>query len=289
MSLFVSQRLQYLPWYFDCIFERSTAYRDFEKARSRFFCNSIDTIGTESKLNRMVDQLEKSDALTQKTFLHRLLLIKDRLSETQIREHIYTVVGAGYGSTATVSAHCILCLSFYPEMQELAYQEIMKVFPTEDSSITHNSLLELAYLDRIVKETLRLCPPIHAIARENMENFEIIPGTVMPKATVFVINIYALHHRKDLWGDDADHFNPDRFIPENFEGRQQYYIPFATGKRNCIGYRYALTSFKIILLKLLRNFKFSTTLRPEEIRFSREIDLKLIGEHLVSVEKRRLP
>lgn len=125
----------------------------------------------------------------------------------------------------------------HPEIQEKAYLEIMSIFPTDDIEITSESLAKLEFIECIMKESLRLGPTVHAIARENIENFEITSGKIIKKGSVFVVNIYGLHHRKDLWGDDVEKFNPDRFLAENFDGKEKFFIPFSVGKRNCIGYR----------------------------------------------------
>lgn len=221
------------------------------------------------------------------TFLSRLLRMKDTLTESQLKEHVFTITGAGYETTGTASAHCVLLLALHPEIQTKAFEEIVKIFPSEESEITLESLSKLDYLDRVMKESLRLAPTVHALAREATEDFEISPGKIIPKGSIFVINIYGLHRRVDLWGEDALNFNPDRFLPENFVDKQQLFIPFSAGKRNCIGYRYALVSFKIMMVKLLRKFEFSTNLKAHEIQFNRQIALKLVGEHSVSVQKRR--
>lgn len=229
----------------------------------------------------------EAESFEENTFLKRLLMVKDEMTENQMKEHIFTIGGAGYETTGTASAHCILFLALHPEIQEKAYQEILSVFPFDSTPITHQSMSQLSHVERIMKESLRLSPTVHAIARQATEDFEMSPGEIVRKGSIFVINIYALHRRIDLWGDDANKFNPDRFTHDNFSEKQQKsYIPFSAGKRNCIGYRYALVSFKIMLLKLLRNFKFSTTLKLSEIQFNRQIALKLVGKHLVQIEKR---
>jgi cytochrome P450 len=179
------------------------------------------------------------------TFLSRLLRLKGKLSEKQLKDHIFTVTGAGFETTGTASAHCILLLALNPAIQAKAFAEIVKIFPSDDDDITLESLSKLDYLDRVMKESLRLAPTVHALAREATENFEISPGRQIPKGSIFVINIYGLHRRTELWGDDALVFNPDRFLLENFSGKEHFFIPFSSGKRNCIGYRYALVSFKI--------------------------------------------
>lgn len=279
----LSERFRHFPWFFDFIFKFSKLYRQEQIDRQLMFETLLGIISEKSKKQ---EENSESQKFTQNTFLNRLLLLKDKFTVDQMKEHVFTVGGAGYETTGTASAHCILYLALHPEIQEKAYEEIMKVFPTSDTPITPQSLMELDFVERVMKESLRLGPTVHAIAREAMEDFEVAPGEIVKKGSIFVINIYGLHRRKDLWGDDADIFNPDRFLPENFSHMQQCFIPFSAGKRNCIGYRYAFVSFKIMMVKLLRNFKFSTSIKINEMQFNRQIALKLVGKHLVSAEKR---
>lgn len=120
----------------------------------------------------------------------------------------------------------------HPQIQEKCYEEVMSIFPSDDDEITPDLLTKLEYVENVMKESLRLGPTVHAIARESMEDFEITPGKIAKKGSIFCINIYGLHRRKDLWGSDAEKFNPDRFLPENFVDKQQnYFIPFSVGKR----------------------------------------------------------
>jgi cytochrome P450 len=171
--------------------------------------------------------------------------------------------------------------------QNKVVEEINEVFG-DDDEITMESLNKLQYMERVIKETMRIAPIGPVIFREAMEDFEIEPGKIVPKGTTFVLNIYALHRAPHLWGyEKARVFDPDNFLPENVAKRHPCsYIPFSTGRRNCIGHRYAMISMKIILLKLLRKYKFSTNLKYDELRFKAVLTLKLIGEHLVSIENR---
>lgn len=247
----------------------------------------LDIIEVKSEIPEN-DQNSDEGSFFKNIFLNRLLLLKNIFTIDQMKDHIYTTVAAGYETTGTASAHCILFLAIHQEIQEKAYQEIMKYFPTDDTPITHQTLLELDYLERVIKESLRLGPTVHSIARETMKDFELTPGEIIQKGSILVVNIYGLHRRKELWGDDVEVFNPDRFLPDNFTTQQQQsYIPFSAGKRNCIGYRYASYSFKVMIMKFLRNFKFSTTLKINDINFNRQVALKLFGPHSVTVEKRR--
>lgn len=256
------------------------------KLRNYLYSYLFNIVENKSAIAEKRGENEKNLNFIQNIFFNRLMMHSNEMSEQQIKDTIGTVVGAGFETTGTASAHCILFLAMHPEIQQKVYDEIMSVFPSDDTEVSYDSLSKLEYTECVMKESLRLGPTVHAIARETMDNFEIAPGKNVKKNSILVINIYGLHRRKDLWGDDAENFNPERFKSDKFNDKHQYFIPFSAGKRNCIGYRYAYSSFKIMLIKLLRNFKFTTNLTLNEIKFNRQIALKLYGKHLVYVEKR---
>ncbi|CRL05090.1 CLUMA_CG018234, isoform A [Clunio marinus] len=219
-------------------------------------------------------------------FIDHILNNEGMFSDEDIQHHVITVLSAGYETSATATAHCILFLAQHQNVQNRMVEEINEVYATDDE-ITFESLGKLQYMDRVIKETLRVAPVGPVIFREAMDDFEIEQGLVIPKGTTFVLNIFALHRRRDIWGEKADLFNPDHFLPENVAKRHPCsYIPFSTGRRNCIGHRYAMISMKIILLKLLKTYKFSTELNFDDLRFKAVLTLKLIGEHAVSIVNR---
>ncbi|CAO1429914.1 unnamed protein product [Diamesa serratosioi] len=218
----------------------------------------------------------------------RLLQSDDIFTHQQMKEHRGTFIAGGYDTTAQTTANCLLLLAMHPNVQDKVVEEIFQLFPSDDDNfINLNSLNELKYLEQVIQETLRVAPTIPFFPREPSEDFEIKPGCVIPKGTVLVFNTFVLHRRKDIWGLDADKFNPDRFLPETIATIHPYaYIPFSVGKRNCIGLKYAKLSLKIILMKCLRTFKFHTNMDYDDITFKGEVTLRLSGQHLMHVEKR---
>lgn len=87
-----------------------------------------------------------------------------------------------------------------------------------------------------------------------------IPETeiFLKKGEKIVIPTYSLHHDPEYY-PNPEKFNPDRFLPEEVQKRNQYtYMPFGEGPRACIGLRFGLMQSRIGLATLLNNFKFST-------------------------------
>ncbi|XP_043503375.1 cytochrome P450 4C1-like [Polistes fuscatus] len=133
---------------------------------------------------------------------------------------------------------------------------------------------KMKYLDRVIKEILRLFPPAPFFARKLYRDTRVNDNVIIPKNCHVVISIFSLH-RKDKY--DPLRFNPDRFLPGNYNSK--CFIPFSFGKRGCIGQIFAMTEIKAIAASLLRKFtvriddpvsveninlKFRITLQPAE-------------------------
>lgn len=120
-------------------------------------------------------------------------------------------------------------------------------------------------------------------------NYPLDVGLKKPLNKRFNIQLmnYLLHHRKDIWGEDAEEFKPERFTPENCENRHPYaFVPFGHGVKMCIGWKYAMYSAKIELMTLLRSFKFKTKMKTSDMLPVVCISTRLLNPAMVSVEKR---
>lgn len=82
----------------------------------------------------------------------------------------------------------------------------------------------------VLKETLRVFTPVPISARETIEKVDLGLKTPLSKGTKIFLFNYVLHRRKDIWGENADNFNPENFSPENTSTRDPYaYVPFGAG------------------------------------------------------------
>lgn len=210
----------------------------------------------------------------------------NRFSEKQIREHILTFLNAGLDTTSAHLSYTILFLAMHQHFQDELFQELESFFKSHEN-FDNESLSKLSFLDRVVKESFRLAPPIFLIGRETIEDFEILPGCVIPKNTPLTINTFVLHRRKDIYGPDSEKFNPNNFLPEKTSQRHSFsFQPFSTGRRNCIGYSFAMVFIKVILASLLKDLKFTTGSKFEDLRFKYGMTLKLTLEHRVRIQRR---
>jgi cytochrome P450 len=123
------------------------------------------------------------------------------------------------------------------------------------------NISRLIYLSQVIKETLRLYPPIHAGNRVAATDLEY-KDYAIPAGSRIMYSIYLTHRHPDYWSDPSQ-FEPDRFAPGSHNTPKSYtYLPFGGGPRNCIGSAYAQVEAKVILARLIQKFNI-TLVQPK--------------------------
>ena len=114
----------------------------------------------------------------------------------------------------------------------------------------------------VINEVLRLYPPVSLMTREALEDIRL--GDInVPKGVNLWIMVVTLHQDPNIWGPDADKFNPERFA-NGVTGACKFphvYMPFGTGSHTCLGQYFAMAELKILFALLLSNFRFSLSPR----------------------------
>ncbi|XP_066993573.2 cytochrome P450 4C1 [Anabrus simplex] len=183
------------------------------------------------------------------------------LSNDDIREETDTFMFEGHDTTASGISFCLYLLSQHQDVQEKAVQEIREVIGDSDRHATFRDLQELKYLERVLKEAQRIYPSVPAFARELDDDIQL-GGHTLPAGTNIMIMEYYMNKHPGHF-PDPDKFNPDRFLPENCEGRHPYaYVPFSAGPRNCVGQKFAMLEMKATVSKILRHYKLLPSEEP---------------------------
>lgn len=122
----------------------------------------------------------------------------------------------------------LVFLAIHQDVQEKVYSEIMSVFKDDSVELNVDNLQKLTYLKMCIDESLRLFTPVPQMPRM-IVNDKLYVG-IQKKlniGTQIHILTSVLHRRKDIWGEDADEFKPERFSQENCDARDPYaYSPF---------------------------------------------------------------
>lgn len=177
-------------------------------------------------------------------------------------------------------------LAINQDVQERVYEEICANVRDIDS-LDYDACSKLDYMERTIKETMRLFPLAQGVLRETEDNVQLTKCT-LPKGTLLMLSIYKMHRSEEIWGPKANEFDPDRFSAESMVGRHPFaYLPFSAGPRNCIGAKYAMVSMKMMLCHTLMAFKLSTSIKMSDIILKFEVLSKMDNKCLVKLDRRQ--
>ncbi|XP_017784596.1 PREDICTED: cytochrome P450 4c3-like [Nicrophorus vespilloides] len=197
------------------------------------------------------------------------------LTDEEIRDEVNTFMFAGHDTTASALTFTMFCLAQNTEIQNKVLEELKLIFRNDEDKyrpIVYKDLQEMKYLEMVIKESLRLFPPVPIIAREVDEDINY-DGVTLPPGVPLGMFTYGLHRDQNIF-PDPEKFDPERFTAENQSKRNAFsYIPFSAGPRNCIGQRFAMFEIKSTLAMVLRRFQL-LPVEDFEMILSYEIVLK---------------
>lgn len=201
----------------------------------------------------------------------------EKLDDVNIRHQILTFLVAGHETTSGALSFSLYYLSRHPDVLAKAHAETDAILGQDpDAEPTFEQVPKFRYLRRILDEALRLWPTAPAFSRSPREETMLAGKYRMTPEDWALIVLPLTHRDRRVWGEDADQFNPDRFLPQNSRGRaKNIYKPFGTGERACIGRQFALHEAILVLARILHRY---------EISGDRDYDLR-IDERLTIVPK----
>lgn len=141
--------------------------------------------------------------------------------------------------------------------------------------VTEDDLGAMAYLQAVVKETLRLHPPVPLLLPHLSMAECVIDGYKVPAETQVIVNAWAVGGDTASW-EDASEFVPERFMVNDdgggapapdFKGRDFQFLPFGAGRRICPGINFGMATVEIMLANLMYFFdwKLLNGMRPEDV------------------------
>ncbi|KAH6901554.1 cytochrome P450 monooxygenase pc-2 [Coprinopsis sp. MPI-PUGE-AT-0042] len=119
-----------------------------------------------------------------------------------------------------------------------------------------------------VSEVLRLYPPVYSKRATVLPYKDSTEKIYVPAETAVRYSVFVMHRRKDLWGPDADDFDPDRFLDERskkYLTKNPYiFVPFNAGPRICLGQQFAYNEVSLFLVRLFQQFSEFTFARDAQ-------------------------
>lgn len=238
-----------------------------------------------NNLSKSVRQLTSKMVDERKTKLNavgkRLLdhLLASPLDDQSVCDQVDNLIFAGFDSTATTLSFILFQLALDDEVQQKAYSEVISQDPIDYQN--------MEYLGCIIKEGMRLYPGVPKLHRTLTKDIEC-GNLIFAKGTEVSINIFDIH-RDPKYYPDPEKFYPERFLASADLGERNPYIhvPFSFGARSCLGKKFAILEMKILLSKVIRNFRVVPHSQREGIkRFKTGFLLRSLSDFDVTFLKR---
>ncbi|KAJ0979812.1 hypothetical protein J5N97_015286 [Dioscorea zingiberensis] len=225
----------------------------------RLFDEILDEIIMDHEVRRYKqgDEVDGED----EDFVDVLLRIRDEggldvpLTDVHVKALILDMFIGGTETSAVVLEWAMSELVKNPEIMKKAQEEARKVLKGCKYKMEEEDINKLKYLMLVIKETLRLHPPLPLLVpRVNMEECKVL-DYVIPKGSRVIINYWAMSRDPKIW-EDAESFRPERFEGSSvdFKGGNFEYIPFGAGRRMCPGITFGLANVLLLLAHLLCYF-----------------------------------
>jgi len=166
----------------------------------------------------------------------------------ELGDNLVEIIFAGYNTAVPTTAHAFYFLSLRPDLMDRVIEEVDRVL--EGRRPTQEDLANLVLCERVIQETLRLCPPASLIARQTTRDL-VLEGVPIPRATRVWMPACYIHRDPDTW-DEPNAFDPDRWEKKPVRGS---FIPFSDGSRNCAGRNFAMWESVCALATLFQRFR----------------------------------
>ncbi|XP_058080837.1 flavonoid 3'-monooxygenase-like isoform X1 [Magnolia sinica] len=279
---------------------------DFFPILSRFDVQGV--VGRMKKLTSWMDKIFESvldqrlkmdrgeGGKESKDFLQLLLQLKEEgdtktpLTLTNIKAIFVDLVIAGTDTTSTTIEWAMAEMLQNPEIMRKVQEELEQVVGM-DSMVEESHVRRLRYLDAVIKEALRLHPPLVFLVPRYPSQTCTVGGYTLPKGTQIVINTWVIRRDPEAW-DNPLEFCPERFYNStskwDYNGNDFGYLPFGSGRRICVGLPLAERMLTYELASLLHSFNWRL---PDDAKLDLSEKYALImkkGTPLIAIPTPRL-
>ena len=276
---------------------------DLQLIRERFGSNPFDIVHTESKRDlRFAYRVRSLAALIRELIARRrahpeeqhfdffamALAARDRetgavMTDRELVDEVLTLVVAGHETTASTLTWTWYMLGRHPQVQE--------ELSASASALPLGRVPDIDEMEawssgqKVIKETLRLCPPGWIISRRALAA-DVLLGEPIAAGTDIFISPYFVHRHPLHWAS-PERFDPERFAESSSAGRDRFaYIPFGVGPRHCIGEALAMYEIAMHLARLLARFRL-TPVDASPPHVEARINYRLRSDLLMRVEALR--
>jgi cytochrome P450 len=206
------------------------------------------------RIDTLIDQ--RHNPSTQQDALGILLQAQDEagnyLSRADVKDNILALLIAGHETLTSALTSLCLFLAQHPDVLQTARTEQAQLGLT--GKLTQESLKQLSYLEQVLKEVLRLAPPVVRSGQRKVLKACEVAGYVIPKGWDVFYQIQETQQDPNIY-THPEQFDPQRFAPDRAEDKKVFsHIPFGGGIRECLGKEFARLEMKLFATLLIRDY-----------------------------------
>jgi enediyne biosynthesis protein E7 len=194
--------------------------------------------------------LRPADLLTRLVFDHRSDAPNRLRTDAEVEAAVAVLLVAGHSAPASALVWTMHLVAQHPDVRDRLEAEVDAVLGDRPPGPT--DLSQLRYTRAVLKEAMRLYPPVWLLLPRRTAVAEQIGGYDIAAGTKVLVSPWVLHRHPRLW-EDPDRFNPDRFA----QREPRAYLPFGAGPWGCVGAQLGLTHTRLTLAMLVQRFRWA--------------------------------
>ncbi|CAO2654611.1 Nn.00g113440.m01.CDS01 [Neocucurbitaria sp. VM-36] len=192
----------------------------------------------------------------------------DKLTVRDIGTQALAAVGAGSDTVSAGIQAFVYYMIRHPDAWERAHAEVRDATKNgicKDRVVSYADSQQLPFVQACVKEALRVFGPVPmGLPRVAPKGGLTIGDRTLPEGTIVSVSPWVIHHSKELWGEDAHEFNPDRWFEGDATEKEKYWIPFGAGYGSCPGQNIAKVELAKITATLVRDYNITQVDKQQE-------------------------
>lgn len=222
------------------------------------------------------EKMEEQSTDSDKQYVFIDALVRETRDKKALRDQCLNVLLAGRDTTACCLTWTLRLLARHPNVLDKLRAEVASTVGLGQDGVqpTREQLKKMKYLDSVLKEVLRLYPSVPVNSRAALKTTTLPLGggpdgqspILVRKGEAVGYCVYAMHRRKDLYGEDAMQFIPERWEDGRLSKEIGYgYLPFNGGPRVCLGQDFALLEAGYTVVRIIQAFPYITVPEGDEI------------------------
>ncbi len=178
------------------------------------------------------------------------------LDAETMRDQILMHLSNGFNGPSITGGWLAYVLATHPDVEEKLVAEIDGITGGDpDYDLQYDDLMALTYTTQVIKETMRIYPPMPVTIRRSLKD-GMLGRYRVRKDDIILVGTLAAQRDPRYWGSDPDRFDPEQFAMEKVVDRPRHaFIPFSIGKRQCMAQEVTFMMLRVVLFEIYRNYR----------------------------------